>query len=234
MPVQLNPVLSNIMSLSFAKQRGFPITKDPAHQVRFADSSVQDVEGRVSVPVSFGNGAPPRLLLKLVDLTNYSPADVREPDPTGAIGYGFTDSILAEFYVLEGLKVEIVFGEDLLAVVNEFVRHSTGFNELPGPLADNPSLATMGLVKKAGKLFCSAIGKQNSRTKDLELFLERERDIADSRELDGMRRKRAVSRISQGRRRQGLSAGMNGRKGNIMIGGEDWLARSEFDFICIN
>jgi len=174
----------NVMSLSFAKQRGFPITKDPAHQVRFADSSVQNVEGRVSVPVSFGNGAPPRLLLKLVDLTNYSPADVREPDPTGAIGYGFTDSILAEFYALEGLKVEIVFGEDLLAVVNAFVRHSTDLNELPGPLADNPSLATIGLVKKAGKLFCSAIGKQNSRTKDLELFLERERDIADSRELD--------------------------------------------------
>jgi hypothetical protein len=23
---------------------------------------------------------------------------------------------------------------------------------------------------------------------------------------------------------------MNGREGNIMIGGEDWLARSEFDF----
>jgi hypothetical protein len=175
----------NVMSLSFAKQRGFPVTKDLTYQIRFADSSVQDVEGLVSVPVSFGNGAPPSLLLKLVDLTNYSSADVREPDPTtGAIDYGFTASILAEFYVLDGLKIDIIFGEDLLAVVNAFVRHSTDFSELPGPLADNPSLATMGLVKKAGKLFCSAVGKQISRTTDLELFLERERDIADSRELD--------------------------------------------------
>ena len=57
----------NVMSLSFAKQRGFVIKEDTIHQVCFADSSLQDVEGVVSVPVSFGNGLPPSLLLKLID-----------------------------------------------------------------------------------------------------------------------------------------------------------------------
>jgi hypothetical protein len=77
--------------------------------------------------VSFGNGAPPKLLLKLVNPTNYSPILVRVPDATGTINhpieYESTASILADFHVLEGLKVDILFGKDL-ATVNPFVRHS--------------------------------------------------------------------------------------------------------------
>jgi hypothetical protein len=38
----------------------------------------------------------------------------------------------------------------------------------------------MGLVKKAGKLFCTVVGKLEARPKDLKLVLEKERDIADS------------------------------------------------------
>jgi hypothetical protein len=85
----------DVMSLDFARQRGFSIMEDTVHQVRFADSSVQDVEGLVPVPVSPGNGAPPSLLLKPVDLANDSPEEVRKPDPTGAIDYGTTALILA-------------------------------------------------------------------------------------------------------------------------------------------
>jgi hypothetical protein len=40
----------------------------------------------------------------------------------------------------------------------------------------------MGLVKKTGKLVCSLLGKQSSQSKKIDL--ERERDIADSKELD--------------------------------------------------
>lgn len=58
-----------------------------------------------------------------------SPEQVRAPDATGAINYGSTASILADFHVLDGLKVDIIFGEDLLATVNAFVRHSSDFNE---------------------------------------------------------------------------------------------------------
>ncbi len=80
------------------------------------------------------------------------------------------------------LKVDIIFGEDLLATVNAFVRHSTGFDETASSLPEYPSLATMGLVKKTGKLVCSLLGKQSSQSKKIDL--ERERDIADSKELD--------------------------------------------------
>jgi hypothetical protein len=104
---------------------------------------VQDVEGLVSVPVSFGNGAPPNLFLKLVEPTNYSPGVVKTPDAAETIDhpieYGSTASILADFHVLEGLKVDIVFGEDLLATVNAFVHHSTDFSELAGRLQPTPA-----------------------------------------------------------------------------------------------
>jgi hypothetical protein len=91
------------MSLSFAQQRSFVIKEDPVHQVLFADSSLQNVEGVVSVPVSFENGAPPELLLKLVepDPRNYSALTVRTGnvmDETDRwIEYGSTASILADF-----------------------------------------------------------------------------------------------------------------------------------------
>jgi hypothetical protein len=178
----------NVMSLSFAKQRAFVVKEDPIHQVRFADSSLQDIEGVVSVPVSFGNGAPPKLLLKLVDpdLRNYSPTIVRTGNAMNEIDrpidYGSTASILADFHILAGLKVDIIFGEDLLATVNAFVRHSTDFDETASSLLESPSLATMGLVKKTGKLVCSVLGKQQTQSKMIDS--ERERDIADSKELD--------------------------------------------------
>jgi hypothetical protein len=98
------------------------------------------------------------------------------------IDYGSTASILADFHILAGLKVDIIFGEDLLATVNAFVRHSTDFDETASSLLESPSLATMGLVKKTGKLVCSVLGKQQTQSKMIDS--ERERDIADSKELD--------------------------------------------------
>jgi hypothetical protein len=165
------------MSLAFARQRIFDIKEYRVYQVQFADRSGQDVEGLVSAPVSFGNGAPPSLLLKLVNLTNYSPAHAEAPNDTGAVDYDSTASILADFYVLDGLKVDIIFGEDLLATVNAFVRHSSDFNAVS---VESSGLATMGLVKKMGQFVCNAVGKQNSKIFDPA----RERDIADSKEID--------------------------------------------------
>ena len=185
----------NVMSLSFVKQRGFVIKEDSIHQVRFADSSLQDVEGVVSVPVSFGNGSPPNLLLKLVDPDprSYSPAVARTGNAPGDIDhrieYGSTASILADFHVLAGLKVDIHFREDL-ATVNAFVRHSTDFDGTTSSLPESPSLATMGLVKRAGKVMCSVLGKQHTQNKIIDL--EQERDIADSKELDRYEREKVA------------------------------------------
>ena len=86
------------------------------------------------------------------------------------------------------MKVDIIFGEDLLATVNAFIRHSTDFDDTASSLPESPSLATMGLVKKAGKLVCSALGKQTAQSKILDL--EQERDIADSKELDRYEREK--------------------------------------------
>lgn len=79
----------NVMSYDFAIQR---LEEDDIKQVRFADGSLQEVEGKVSEPVSFGNGAPPSLLLKLVDLTSRPATAAQSPPygPDGAINYGTT------------------------------------------------------------------------------------------------------------------------------------------------
>ncbi|KAH7400165.1 hypothetical protein BKA64DRAFT_476299 [Cadophora sp. MPI-SDFR-AT-0126] len=167
----------NVMSYAFAKSRFF-IEPDDIHQVRFADGSLSDVEGRVSVPVSFGNGEPPALLLKLVNLHAPSSSTVQAPTPdsTGRIEYGKTASILAEFYVVRNLRADIIFGEDLLATVNAFVRHSTDFDEI----VSSNGLGTIGLVERAGRSFLKALGKAPPKRIDPAWEL----DNADSREND--------------------------------------------------
>ncbi len=54
----------------------------------------------------------------------------------------------------------MIFGEDLFAPVNAFVRHSTDFSELAGPRTACPSIAPIKLVKQPGKV-------------DVEYFTER-------------------------------------------------------------
>lgn len=79
----------NVMSYEFAIKR-FALQPDAITHVRFADGSSQQVEGKVSVSVSFGNGAPPSLLLKLVDLNSRSETPAQTPacGADGAINYG--------------------------------------------------------------------------------------------------------------------------------------------------
>lgn len=182
----------NVMSLAFAKKRGFHIEEDDVHQVRFADGSLQDVEGLVKVPVSFGNGAPPSLLLKLVSLSAATPSSSHAPvvdRTTGKVDYrGRMASILAEFHILDGLRVDVIFGEDLLATVNAFVCHSTDFQEVVSTKSLHPGLGTIGLVSKIGKKVCQILGKQQVEAKPDPA---RERDIADSRELDRYEREKA-------------------------------------------
>ena len=59
-------------------------------------------------------------------------------------------------------------GEDLLATVNAFCRHNTDIDEVGTPTSLYPGLATMGLVKKVGRIFYEAIGKQPPQTVDPE------------------------------------------------------------------
>lgn len=181
----------NAMSLEFARKRKFVIEEDPIHQVCFADGSVQDVEGRISVPVSFGNGAPPSLLLKQVDLSPNSGGELqtRSCDADGKIDYGSTAPILVDFHILSGLNVDIIFGEDLLATVNTFVRHSTDFNDVVNPTSLYPGLAAMGPVSKVARPIYEAIGKRGPQT----VVPLGEQDIAGSKGLD--RYKREVERI---------------------------------------
>jgi hypothetical protein len=185
----------NAMSYEFAIKR-FTLQPDHITHVRFADGSSQRVEGKVSVPVSFGNGAPPSLLLKLVDLTSRAkaPTQPRSCGPDGAINYGTTASILADFYVLKGLKVDIILGEDVLATVNAFVRHSTDFDELRTPNNLYPALATIITVKGVGRSILKLFGKTSPRV----LNEDEMRDNADSRFLDECRKDEQRIRGLQG------------------------------------
>src|ERR1035438_5695128 len=81
---------------------------------------------RVSTDLWIGNGNPPKFLLKLINLSDYStpPPRTLNPDATGDIDYATTASILADFYILDDLRVDIIFGEDLLATIDAFVRLS--------------------------------------------------------------------------------------------------------------
>lgn len=151
---------------------------------------MQDVEGLVSVAVSFANGAPPLLLLKCVDSTNYSPADIRAPDAAGLVDYGSITSIPADFHVLDGLKVDIIFREDLPTTANAFVRHSADFSEKDAAFTAHPGQRPCFLVNKVEKWLCSAVGKQNDQIADVD----KKRDIAGSREDDRYETKRFVSR----------------------------------------
>jgi hypothetical protein len=171
----------NVMSLEFAKRRGFTMVTDDIHTVCFANGSLQDIVGRVTVPVSFSNGKPPNVLLKLVDQLSvsenrvfYNVDETRQPTNLENI------TIEAEFYVLDGLRNSIILGEDLLASVNAFVCLSGNFKPVTLPESLYPALATMGLLRKAGKRAAAMIGRTAPETRDPV----REQDIADSKELD--------------------------------------------------
>jgi len=100
-----------------------------------------------------------------------------------------TASILADFYVLDDLRVDIIFGEDLLATVNAFVHLSSDFNEVVTPTTLYPGLATMGLVKKNGMVstFYGALGKKTTPAPKSSV---KEQDDADSKELDRHRKEK--------------------------------------------
>lgn len=196
----------NVMSYDFAIKR-FQFEPDAITQVRFADGSLQEVEGKVSVPVSFGNGAPTSLLLKLVDLKFRSEAPAQAPAPDGAISYGTTASILADFHVLKGLKVDIILGEDLLSTVNAFVRHSTDFDELRTPNSLYPGLATIITVKELASQFSSCSGRV---TQESLMYMRRGMmPIQDFWMSVG--RKKSVSKILQSPIDIEQSGGLEGR-----------------------
>jgi hypothetical protein len=114
----------NVMSLDFAVRRGFNVKDIMAEddgRIRFADSSVQDVKGLISVPVSFGSGGRPSRLLKPLVSSLASLEKRAEDNPTGAFNGVGTVSILADFYILEGLNVDVLLGEDVLSTAREFV-----------------------------------------------------------------------------------------------------------------
>ena len=187
------------MSYEFAIKR-FALQPDAISHVRFADGSSQEVEGKVSVPVSFGNGAPPSLLLKLVDLNSRSETSAQTPacGADGAINYGRTTSILADFHVLKGLKVDIILGEDLLATVNAFIRHSTDFDQLRTRNSLYPGLATIITVRGVGRSILNIFGKRESRVVDVD----EERDHADSRFLDECRKENERIKDFKGSKRR--------------------------------
>jgi hypothetical protein len=110
------------MSLEFVKRKSFAIVRDDVHAVRFPNESLQGVVGRVTVPLSFGNGRPSGTLVKLVNQfseTQNDGSDDTEVDEESSHLYNTT--IAVEFYVLYRLKKSIILGDDLLVSVNSFV-----------------------------------------------------------------------------------------------------------------
>lgn len=188
----------NVMSTDFAMRRGFTIQPDGIHQVRFADGSVQDVRGRVSKPVSFGDGAPPSLLLRLTDVRTASNSDpsFQNRDPTGKVNYQATASILADFYVLDGLMCDIIFGQDVLATVNAFVQHSVDFEEQPANFY--PAIAQIHILKKFERgilgLFGRASPKPTPAPTQKQRYIQ-QLDDADQKEL--VRYEKEQRRISR-------------------------------------
>lgn len=200
----------NVMSWDFARRRGFSIAKDRFTHVRFANGSFQSIIGKVTIPVSFGNGIPTQMLLKLVDpisgCARPSPQIMCGAD--GEVNYGKTASILADFYILEGLNVEIILGEDILATVNAFVRHHADFKQVALSTNESRSLAPIGLMTRIERKFYEFIGQTKRRSEDTMLQQE---DIADSRELD---------RFDEERRRIQTLAGPEKEYAEIMNNGK--------------
>ena len=116
-------------------------------------------EGRSQCLSPFGNSAPLSLLLKLVDLSSRSETPAQTPADR-AINYGRTTSILADFHVLKGLKVNITLGDDLLATVNAFIGHSTDFDQRRTWNSLYPGLTTIITVKGLGKSILNIFGKR--------------------------------------------------------------------------
>lgn len=168
----------NAMSLEFAQKRGFFIETDNIHVVRFADGSLQAVIGRVTKPLSFKQGSPSSFLVRLVgqssEVPEYQPGyEVAANSPIEDI------SIAAEFYILEGLTADIILGESILASVDAFVTHSQNFKKVESKNFYAP-VATISLFKKSGRRLCRAAGRVVPEIQDPL----RERNIADSKELD--------------------------------------------------
>lgn len=114
----------NVMALDFAARRGFDIkdiTAGDHGQIRFADRSVQDVKGVVSVLVSFGSGTS---LLQMLDGSK-SAASQGVDRRAESVNTGGAVSIIAYFYILEGLDANVVVGEDVLSTARQYVEVPT-------------------------------------------------------------------------------------------------------------
>jgi len=116
----------NLMSLDFATRNGFDMDAiTPAEadgHIRFLNGSVQSVNSVVSLPVSFGIGAPPSRLLTLVGSSlSLVPRVRRTVDyHFGLPNVGCNVSILVDFLVLEGLTVDVILGQDVHSTAREF------------------------------------------------------------------------------------------------------------------
>jgi hypothetical protein len=117
----------NLMSLEFALQQGYKINPYNRQQMQFADGSIVQSTGSISLYVSFGEdrSRAPLTVLNLVDsFTN----DCQSPGSGGKVSYGPQTAIMAEFHVLDCLQsVNLILGVDILATVDAFVQYNRHF-----------------------------------------------------------------------------------------------------------
>ena len=177
----------NVMSLNFATKSGFNIeniTAEDDGQIRFADSSVQDIQGLVSVPVFFGDVLP-------------SAAGLWR-------GAGF--SIVAGFYVLEGLNVDVILGEDILSTARDFVvlpGKVTRKHGPSGPILDgSQTLESIDSSRYSVSKDASRHNLSRANSAKQRDMKETERYVRDRERIQNLREKRRAERRNEKKRHE--------------------------------
>jgi len=121
----------NVMSLEFALQHEYKINPYNCQQMQFADGSIVQSRGSISLHVSFG-GDGSRAPLTLLNLVGSFTDDCQSPRSGGSVSHGSETAIMAEFHVLDCLQnVNLILGVDILATVDAFVQHNQHFSFTP-------------------------------------------------------------------------------------------------------
>jgi hypothetical protein len=200
----------NLMSLDFAARNGFDmdaITYEDNGNIRFSNGSVQNVNSIVSLPVSFGSGARPSQLLKLNSSASCPSLWARRTREYsfGLPIVGCSVSILVDFLVLDGLAVDLILGQGVLATAREF--GGVSLDVFDGNSTANAVSHGVGSVEAVTNSNSGDTeiqnhqGEESVKKQDLDEIARYEKERERARKLHS-REKRRAERSNEKKRRE--------------------------------
>jgi len=143
----------NVMSPKFARRLGYhddpgckAIQKNETDRifVEFADGSEARASGRINITIAFSE--PSKSVTKVLTLVDSISGSKSFKTGTGTIGRN--SSISEPFYIIQGLRHDVILGETLLATVDAYNQHARNFKTSSRSRDNTTSIAPIWEKKK--------------------------------------------------------------------------------------